>query len=93
MHMLKELGDNGNKYCEVRDNSHYTGKCRGTAYSIAINARYKTLKGIPVLLHNESNQDNHFIIKWLAEEIKEHYKKYKKVHNFFSSNTKRYFLW
>lgn len=55
MHMLKELGDNGNKYCEVRDNSHYTGKCRGTAYSIAINARYKTLKGIPVLLHNESN--------------------------------------
>ena len=35
------------------------------------NLEYKTPKGIPVILHNGSNYDYHFIIRYLpAEEFK-----------------------
>ena len=61
--------DNGNKkYHKVKDHCHYTGKNRGAAHYIC-NLRYKAPKEIPVVFHNSSIYDYHFIIKELAEEF------------------------
>ena len=57
--------DNDNK---VRDHYHYTGKYRGAAHSFC-NLRYKTSKEIPIVFHNGSTYDYHFIIKELAKEF------------------------
>ena len=54
---------------KVRDHCHYTGKYRGVAHSIC-NLRYKIQKQIPVVFHNGSSYDYHFIIKQLAREFK-----------------------
>ena len=54
---------------KVRDHCHYTGKSREAAHSIC-NLRYKVPKEIPVVIHNGSTYDYHFIIKQLAEEFK-----------------------
>ena len=56
------------KYNKVRDHCHYTGKYRRAAHNIC-NLRYKTLKEIPVVFHNGSTYDYHFIIKELADEF------------------------
>ena len=47
----------------------FTGKYRGAAHSIR-NLRYKIQKEIPVVFHNGSTYDYHFIIKQLAKEFK-----------------------
>ena len=47
---------------------HYTGKYRGAAHDICI-LRYKTPTEIPVVFHNGSTYDCHFIIKELAKKI------------------------
>ena len=60
--------DNGKKYRKVRDHCHYTGKFRGVAHNIC-NLRYKTPKEIPIVFHNGSIYDYHFIIKQLAKEL------------------------
>ena len=57
------------KYCEFRDNCHYTGEYRGAAHSIC-NLKYSVAKKIPIVFHNGSNYNYHFIIKELAEEFK-----------------------
>ena len=57
-----------NKYCKVRDHCHYTGEYRGAAHSIC-NLKYSVPKKIPILFHNGSNYDYHFIIKELTEEF------------------------
>ena len=57
------------KMQKVRDHCHYTGKYRGAAHSIC-NLRYKIPKEIPVVFHNGSTYDYHFIIKQLAREFK-----------------------
>ena len=54
---------------KVRDHCHYTGKYRGAAHSIC-NLRYKISKEIPVVFHNGSTYDYHFINKQLAREFK-----------------------
>ena len=54
---------------KVRDHDHCTGKYRGAAHSIC-NLRYKVPKEIPVVFHNGSTYDYHFIIKQLAKEFK-----------------------
>ena len=54
--------DNREKYHKVRDHCHYTGKYRGAAHDIS-NLRYKIPKEIPVVFHNGSSCDYHFIIK------------------------------
>ena len=64
--------DDNNKYCKVKYHSHYTGKYRGAAHSIC-NLRYKTPKEIPVVFHNGSTYDYHFIINELAEEFEEQF--------------------
>ena len=56
------------KQQKVRDHCHYTGKYRGAAHNIC-NLRYKIPKEIPVVFHNGSTYDYHFIIKELVEEF------------------------
>ena len=57
---------------KVRDHCHYTGKFRGTAHNIC-NLRYKIPREIPVVFHNGSKHDYHFIIKQLTEEFKDQF--------------------
>ena len=64
---------NDKKHHKVRDHCHYTGKFRGAAHSIC-NLRYKTPKEIPIVFHNGSKYDYHFIIKQLANEFKGQFK-------------------
>ena len=54
---------------KVRDHCHYTGKYRGAAHGIC-NLYYTTQKTIPIVFHNGSTYDYHFIIKQLAREFK-----------------------
>ena len=56
-------------YHKVRDHCHYAGKLRGAAHNIC-NLRYKIPKEIPVVFHNSSTYDYHFIIKQLTKEFK-----------------------
>ena len=60
--------DDNKKYHKVRDHCHYTGKYRGAAHDIC-NLRFKIPKEIPVIFHNDSTYDYHFIIKELAENL------------------------
>ena len=55
-----EFADNEN-YGKVWHHCHYTGNYRGATCNIC-NLRNKTLKEIPVVLHNGSNFNFHFII-------------------------------
>ena len=57
---------------KVKDHCHYTGQYRGAAHSIC-NLRYKIPKEIPVVFHNGSTYDYHFIIKQLAREFKDNF--------------------
>ena len=50
------------------DHCHYTGKYRGAAHNIC-SLRYITPKEIPVVFHNGSTYDYHFIIKELVKEF------------------------
>ena len=54
------------------NNNHYTGKYRGAAHS-KCNLEYKIVKEIPVLFHNGSVYDYHFIMEYLAREFKDMY--------------------
>ena len=60
--------DNDKIYHKVKDHCHCTGKYRGAPHDIC-NLRYKIPKEIPVVFHNGSTYDYHFIIKNLAEEF------------------------
>ena len=65
----KFSSDKSNKnYHKVRDHDHYTGKYRGAAHSIC-NLQHKVPKDIPVVFHNGSKYDYHFIIRELAKGI------------------------
>ena len=55
-------------YHKVRDYCHYAGKFRRAAHSIC-NLKCKTPKEIPVVFHNGSRYDYHFIINKLAKEF------------------------
>ena len=69
----KEFYTNNNtKMRKVRDHCHYTGKYRGAAHN-KCNLNYKIVKEIPVLFHNGSVYDYHFIIKYLARKFKGHF--------------------
>ena len=60
--------DGKNNYIKVKDHCHYTGKYRGAAHKIC-NMMYNTPREIPVVFHNGSSYDYHFIIKGLAKEF------------------------
>ena len=53
----------------MRDHCRYTGEYGGAAHSIC-NLKYSVPKKMPIVFHNGSNYDYHFIIKELAEEFK-----------------------
>ena len=53
---------------KVRDHCHFTGKYRGAAHNTC-SLRYKIPKNIPVIFHNGSTYDYHFIIKEIACEF------------------------
>ena len=57
-------------YHKVRDHCHYTGSYSGAAHSIC-NLRYKIQREIPVVIHNGSTYDYHFIINELAKQFKD----------------------
>ena len=96
--LTKEEEDNYNKenichICKkefnndkVRDHCHFTGKYRGAAHNTC-NLRYKIPKNIPVIFHNGSTYDYHFIIKELACEFDGNFEclggKHRKIYKFF----------
>ena len=64
----KEFDKSDKKHHKVRDHCHYTGKYRDAAHNIC-NLRYKVPKEIPVVFHNGSTYDYHFITKELVKEF------------------------
>ena len=64
----KEFSTN-KKHLKVRDHCHYTGKYRGAAHSDC-NLHYKIPREIPVVFHNGSTYNYHFIIEQLANKFK-----------------------
>ena len=72
-HICKKrfITDDGYKMVvdRVRDHCHYTGKYRGATHKNCSLAN-KVLKEIPIVFHNGSAYDYHFIIKELAKEFK-----------------------
>ena len=64
----KEFDKSDKKHHKVRDHCHYMGKYRGAAHNI-YNLRYKVPKEIPVVFHNGSTYDYHFIIEELVKEF------------------------
>ena len=77
-----DKNDNDKKQQKVRDYCHYTGKYRGAAHNIC-NWRYKIPKEIPVVFHNGSTYDYHYIIKELV-------KKFKGNFEYLGENTEKY---
>ena len=57
----KEFDTSTKKHYKVRDHCHYTGKYIGAAHNIC-NLRNKIPKEIPLVFHNGSIYDYHFII-------------------------------
>ena len=78
----KEFDTSNKKHHKVRDHCDYTGKYRGAAHNIC-NLRYKVPKEIPVVFHNGSTYDYHFIIKKLVKEFEEDF-------DCFGENTEKY---
>ena len=64
----KEFDTIDKKNYKVRDHCHYTGKYRGAAHNVC-NLIYKVPKEVPVVFHNGSTYDYHFIIKELVKEF------------------------
>ena len=64
----KEFDKSDKKHYKVRDHCHYTGNYRGAAHNIC-NLRYKIPKLIPVVFHNGSIYNYHFIIRELVKEF------------------------
>ena len=57
------------KHCKIGNYCHYTRKNSGALHSIFI-LEYSVPKNVPIVFHNRSNYDYHFVIKDLAEEFK-----------------------
>ena len=60
--------DSDKKHHKVKDHCHHTGKYRGAAHNIC-SLRYRIPKEIPIVFHNGSKYDYHFIIKELVKEF------------------------
>ena len=69
----KEFNKDDKKHYKVKDHCHYTGKYRGAAHNIC-NLRYRIPKEIPIVFHNGSAYDYHFIIKELVKEFDGNFK-------------------
>ena len=60
--------DSDKKHHKVKDYCRYMGNYRGAVHNIC-NLRYKIPKEIPIVFHNGSTYDYHFIIKELVKEF------------------------
>ena len=60
-------------YHKVRDHCHYTKKVRGAAHNIC-NLRYNIPQKIPIVFHNGSTYDYHFVIKIIILKLAEEFK-------------------
>ena len=60
--------DSDKKHHKVKNHCHYTGEYRGAAHNIC-NLRYRIPKEIPLVFHNGSKYNYHFIIKELVKEF------------------------
>ena len=69
--ILKNAKDKN--YQKVRDYCHYAGENRGAAHSIC-HLKSNLPNEIPVVFHNGSSSDPHFVIKELANEFEEQFK-------------------
>ena len=87
----KGFSTDDKKYHKVKDHCHYTEKYRGAAHDIC-NLRYKIPKQIPVVFHNGSTYDYHFIIKELAEELEEEFECLDENNYFFSRKIEKYYF-
>ena len=63
------------KNYKLRDHCHYTGKYRGAAHNMC-NLGYKIPKEIPIVFHNGSTYDYHFVIKELVKEFDRNFEWY-----------------
>ena len=64
----KEFDKSDKKNYKVKDHCHYTGKYRGAAHNIC-NLRDKIPKEIPIVFHNGSTYDYHFIINPILHDL------------------------
>lgn len=53
----------------VRDHCHFTGKYRGAAHQ-ACNLAYQNYRTIPIVFHNLTNYDSHFLVERIAKGIR-----------------------
>ena len=58
--------------CKVRDHYHFTGRYRGAAHN-KCNLKQKVPKFVPLVFHNGSTYDNHFISKQLAKDFNRYF--------------------
>ena len=76
-------------YKKVREHCHYTGQYIGAAHSIC-NLKYRIPNGIPVVFHNGSTSDYHFVIRKLAKELEGYFEclgeNTKKIYYLFCTN-------
>lgn len=63
-HICEHVFNDVNNY-KVRDHCHLTGKFRGAAH-LNCNLNYKVVDFVPIVCHNLSGYDSHFIIKELG---------------------------
>ena len=63
-----DTDDSDKKHHKVKDHCHYTGKYRGAAHNIC-NLRCRIPKELPIVFHNGSTYDYHFIINELVKEF------------------------
>ena len=86
---LKKISNSIN-YWKVRYHCHYTCKYRGTAH--ICNLKFHVHNEIPVVFHNGSHYDYHFIIKDLTNKFEGNFeclgKNAEKFNTFFHSNRK-----
>ena len=68
IYVKKEFDKDDKKHYKVRNHCHYTEKYRGAGHN-RCNLRYKIPKEIPIVFHNGSTYDYHFIIKELVKEF------------------------
>ena len=63
IYVKKKFYDDDKNNKKVRDHCPYTGNFRGAAHS-ECNLRYNVPERIPILFHNGSTYDYHFVIKF-----------------------------
>ena len=80
---------NNKKYYKVKVHCHYTAKYGGAAHDIC-NLRYKMPKEIPLVLHNGSIYDYHFITKEVADIIKDLAEEFEGEFECLGGNTEKY---